>query len=260
MEAPIVLKRRIRPEYVIVSLLLLIPMGVAIICFLPRYATFSAPGDIPSVQKLGVNGSVRFCYVQEGVVHNLYERWSVNKAYPEAEFVSADSSAMEEMEEMMEIGESLRDETLLHAITTAEAAAEVALDEEERSSRLEELIELAGEYYGDSLGLMLAIGLFEESRNEDFSDGGRYVIAGTGTMEADHLVGSVGAIREKLLTAEKFGADYFFVPGDRDRFYYEGISNEEEALHWADELELSLEVVPVDTLEEAVDFLQKLKE
>lgn len=258
MEVPTTRRRRIRPEYVIASLLLLIPLGTAIYCFLPRYATFTAPGEILSVQELGVNGSVRFCYVREGVVRNLYERWDVRQTFPEAVFAPADASALEELEWMEEIGGELRDETILHALAVVEEAEEEPWVEEEKTSRLEDLIERAGEYYGDSLGLMLAIGLFEESRNEDFSGGGRYVISGTGTMEADHTVGSVGAIRDKLLTAERFGADYFFVPGDLDRFYYEGPSNEEEALLSAEELGLRLEVVPVDTLEEAIDFLKRL--
>jgi Lon-like protease len=69
---------------------------------------------------------------------------------------------------------------------------------------------------------MLGIGLVEEAQKEDFSKSDTYVIAGTGTMEADHSVGSVGAIHDKLLTAEKFGTDYFFVPKDKETFAYVG--------------------------------------
>jgi Lon-like protease len=100
--------------------------------------------------------------------------------------------------------------------------------------------------------------LVEEEQHLDFSGNGRYVIAGTGTMEADHTVGSVGAILDKLRTAEKDGADYFFVPKDKEHFYYEGLSNEEEAALVAEELHLRLQVVPVETMEEALDFLKKL--
>lgn len=260
MEMPTTRKRRIRPEFVIVSLLLLIPLGAVIYCFQPRYATFSAPGEILSVRELGVNGSVHFCYVREGVVRNLYERWSVRQAFPEAVFAPADASAPDDLKWMEEEGAELRDDTILHALSVAEEMDEETWEEEEKANRLEQLMEKSGEYYGDSLGLMLAIGLFEESGNEDFSDGGFYIISGTGTMEADHTVGSVGAIRDKLLTAERHGVDYFFVPGDRDRFFYEGTGNEEEALHLAKELGLRLEVVPVDTLEEAINFLQRLNE
>jgi PDZ domain-containing protein len=105
---------------------------------------------------------------------------------------------------------------------------------------------------------MLGIGLVEEAQNEDFSNRGAYVIAGTGTMEANHTVGSVGAIRDKLRTAEKFGADYFFVPKDKDTFVYYGLSNEEEAVAVSRDLDLKLTIVPVATLEEALLFLRDL--
>jgi len=258
MDAP-TKRRRVRPEFIIVGLLLLIPISVVTFCFLPRYAYFTAPGEIVSVQELGVNGSVRFCYVREGVVRNLFERWSVEQAFPKARFEPADASVIDELEEEAEIGKELRDETIWHAVTAAAEADEEPLAEDESTSRLEELIAQAEGYYGDSLGLMLAIGLVEEARNENFSGDGRYIVSGTGTIEADHTVGSVGAIREKLATAEMQGADYFFVPGDSDRFYYIGLSNEEEAAIAVEELGLRLKVIPVDTLEEALEFLERLK-
>jgi PDZ domain-containing protein len=251
-------RRRIRPDLLIAALLLLIPAGVATFCFLPRYSSFYAPGEIVSVQELGVNGSVRFCYVREGVTRNLYERWSVQRAYPGTQFTAIDRSSLDELEDTKELGALLRDETIRNALVNADELAAEPHEETQTDMRLAELIAEAEEYYGDSLGLMLAIGLVEEARQEDLSGGGRYVISGTGTMEADHTVGSVGAIREKLQTAGRYGADYFLIPGDRDRFYYEGLSNEEEAQLAVKELGLSLKLVPVDSLEEALDFLRNL--
>jgi len=251
-------KRRVRPEIIIVSLLLLLPVSAAIICFLPRYYVFSAPGEIVSVQDIGVNGSVHFCYVREGFTRNLFERWSTQRAFPGADFVPADASAADSFTELEDIGEEARDETIMNAITSVEDETDYQINEDEFDQRLDSLIEETSDYYGDSLGLMLAIGLVEEAQEEDFSANGRYIISGTGTIEADHSVGSVGAIRDKLRTAEQAGADYFFVPKDKDRFYYEGLSNEEESALVAKELNLRLQVVPVDTMEDALDFLRNL--
>ncbi|TFE25947.1 hypothetical protein [Cohnella luojiensis] len=255
-------RKRIRPEIIIVSLLLLLPISVAVVFFLPRYYVFTAPGEIVSVQELGVDGSVNFTYVREGFTKNLYERWSTKQAFPDAEFVSADASVEKDFSDMQDMGEDYRDETIRNAITSADDEVGSDTDTEEPAGefeqRLEALIEESTDYYGDSLGLMLAIGLVEEANQEDFSANGHYVIAGTGTIEADHTVGSVGSIRDKLRTAEQFGADYFLVPKDKERFYYEGLSNEEEASLVAEELGLTLQVVPVDTLDDALDFLRTM--
>lgn len=96
-------RRRIRPDIIIVSLLLLIPLGVATFCFLPRYYVFTAPGELVSIQDVGVNGSVHFVYVYEGYTRNLYERWSTQRSVPDAEFVPADASVVAEFGGMEEI-------------------------------------------------------------------------------------------------------------------------------------------------------------
>ena len=90
------------------------------------------------------------------------------------------------------------------------------------------------------------------------SIGGKYVIAGTGTMEADETVWSVGAVREKLLTAAYNDVDYFLVPKDKDYFDNENYSNqvEEESIR---EIEnLSVHVVPVESLDGAIQILRNL--
>ncbi|BBI31037.1 hypothetical protein [Cohnella abietis] len=252
-------RKRVRPEIVIVCLLLLLPVGLATYCFLPQYYAFSAPGEIVSVQKLGVSGSVNFTYVRQGFTSNRYERWSTERAFPEAYFEPASSSIKESFTTIKDTGGGLRDETIRNAITSAEEEADHEASGDEFELRLEKLIEESTDYYGDSLGLMLAIGLVEEAHGEDFSHEGQYIIAGTGTMESDHTVGSVGGIRDKLRTAENAGVDYFFLPKDKEHFYYEGLSNEEEAELVVEELNLKLKVVPVETMEDALGFLRNLK-
>jgi len=247
--------RRLRPEIIVFVLLLLIPIGAAAYFFLPAYHQFSAMGQIVPVRDIGIAGSVHFTYVSEGYTRNLYERIGIKRNFPDAEFTPADASENEFYAEAVEAGEEARNETIRNAIMSADKEAEQHASEEQLEERLRILIEETSTYYGDSIGLMVAIGLAEESRHADFSRGGQYVIAGTGTLEEDFSVGSVGSIRNKLRTAERAGADVFFVPRDREYFWYEGLSNEEEAELVADELHLRVRVVPVASLEEALDFL-----
>ncbi|MFC5402560.1 hypothetical protein [Cohnella soli] len=250
--------KRLRPEYVIVGAFLALAIGIATLLFIPRYYSFSAMGKLVSVRDLGIEGSVRFVYVNEGVTRNWIERWQAEREYPDAVFEQTDASSIEDLKDMLAYGEEARDDTIMNALTSVEDETENYAENDAFQSRLDDLVEQASGYYGDSLGLMVSLGLVEETRGEDFSQGGRYIIAGTGTIESDHTVGSVGSIRDKLRTAEKFGADYFFVPKDKESWEYVGPSNEEEAEQTAKELQLALKVVPVGTMEEALDFLEHL--
>jgi PDZ domain-containing protein len=253
------IKRRLRPDVLIACILLLIPVSVAIYCFLPQYYRFTALGEIVSVREIGLKGSVNFCYIREGLTRNLYERWTMGRALPDAVFESTDASVKDDFIEITESGKQARNDTIRNAVISAEAQTNESISENDFEQKLDSLIDQTANYYGDSLGLMLGIGLVEEAQKADFSESGKYIIAGTGTMEADHTVGSVGGIREKLRTAEKFGADYFFVPKDKDDFAYEGLSNEEEANLVSQELHLQLKVIPVATLEEALIYLKQMK-
>lgn len=249
-------KRQFRAHWVIALLLIALPVTVAVFFYLPRYDSFTAMGDIVQVRELGVNGSVHFVYVQEGITRNYYERLSIKRTDPEVQFTRVDADARDGFEEDLAYEEEARNETIRHAV---QSAAELTNDEAsgvEAEARLAMLIEEAQEYYGDSIGLMLGLGLIEEASGEDFSRSGALVIAGTGTLGEDHGIGSVGAIRDKLRTAEREGVDLFFVPRDRDTYEFYGPSNEEEAEQAKRELDLRLQVIPVANLEEAVAYLR----
>jgi PDZ domain-containing protein len=73
------------------------------------------------------------------------------------------------------------------------------------------------------------------------------VVAGTGTINYDGTVGGIGGIRQKVVGAEAAGAEYILVPQDN----YEAALTAERQ---------SIEIVPVATLEEAIDFLAGLQE
>jgi PDZ domain-containing protein len=93
---------------------------------------------------------------------------------------------------------------------------------------------------GPSAGLMFALTLYNLLSAEDLTGGQR--IAGTGTLSLDGAVGPIGGVPQKVAGAEQAGATLFFTPR----------ANYEEARRAA----RHITVVPVGTIEEAIDFLR----
>ena len=72
------------------------------------------------------------------------------------------------------------------------------------------------------------------------------VIAGTGTIRFDETVGAIGGVRQKVFAARAIGVEIIFVPQD----------NYADALTAAGD---GVEIVPVTTLQEALDYLEALE-
>lgn len=247
----------------IASVILLVSLLVATVAITPYHAEYVALGGIVPVEQLGIDGSVYFTYVREGYVSNIYELYRVYLRMSQPTFTRLEEPYNNSLsEEEFELLYYYKEETLDNALYYASQYVDEAMyDDPSVELKYQELLGELEEYLGDSFGLMVAIGLVEEVTNRDFSYGGFFTIAGTGTIEWDNSVGSVGAIEQKLLTAERLGVDIFFVP--RDDYYfksmgYESISNQREAEQVVEQFDLSLEVVPVSTLDEAIFYLENL--
>jgi len=106
---------------------------------------------------------------------------------------------------------------------------------------------------GPSAGLMFALEIVNRLTPEDLTKG--YQIAGTGTLDANGTVGQIGGARLKVKAAYESGAEIFFVPKD----IYEEDVNQKEAEEANKDLGSPMQIVPVATLDEAVQFLQKLQ-
>lgn len=105
---------------------------------------------------------------------------------------------------------------------------------------------------GPSAGLMLALEIIAQLGQGDLTKG--YKLAGTGTIDASGNVGQIGGINHKVIAAAEEGVDYFFIPKDiKDRD-----TNEKVATSTVQDEELSLSLVPVATLADAVRFLEQL--
>lgn len=113
---------------------------------------------------------------------------------------------------------------------------------------------------GPSAGLMFTLSIYDQLIDEDLRKG--RVIAGTGTIEPDGSVGMVGGVDKKVLSAHKSGAEIFFVSAkeltaEEKKALPEATSNQADALAAAEEIGTDMVIVPVHTVQEAIDYLRK---
>lgn len=73
-------------------------------------------------------------------------------------------------------------------------------------------ITLGEEIGGPSAGLVFALGIIDKLTPGALTDGA--YVAGTGTIDADGVVGPIGGIQQKVVGARNAGATVFLVPSD----------------------------------------------
>ncbi len=99
---------------------------------------------------------------------------------------------------------------------------------------------------GPSGGLMMSLAIYNSLVEQDITHGKK--IIGTGTIDNEGNVGEIGGVPYKLLGGEKKNCDIFLVPK----------GNLEEALKVKEENNLDIEVIGVNTLEEAINALNNV--
>ena len=95
---------------------------------------------------------------------------------------------------------------------------------------------------GPSAGLMFTLGVYDLVTSHDLTGGRK--IAGTGTIDLEGNVGPIGGVQQKVVAAERAGAEYFLSP----------TGNYPDALAMA----TRITVVEVATARDAIDFLRSL--
>lgn len=115
---------------------------------------------------------------------------------------------------------------------------------------------------GPSAGLMFTLAIYTQLSNPELRDG--RVIAGTGTIEQDGSVGDIGGADKKVISAAQAGAEIFFVPNNPvdEKVLKEdptAKTNYEEAKEAVESEHLDITVVPVTTVQEAIDYLEKTR-
>ena len=97
---------------------------------------------------------------------------------------------------------------------------------------------------GPSGGMMMALMVYNALTKQDLTKG--RTIVGTGTISLDGKVGEIGGVKYKLMGAVNADADIFLVPK----------GNYEEAMDAKEEKGYDIEIVEVDTLQDAIDYLE----
>ncbi|WP_226578442.1 SepM family pheromone-processing serine protease [Halobacillus litoralis] len=111
----------------------------------------------------------------------------------------------------------------------------------------------SGEIGGPSAGLMFSLEIYDQLTEEDITRG--FEVAGTGEINYEGEVGRIGGIDKKVVAASDHGAEVFFAPNEEGR---EG-SNYQVAKKTAEEIDTNMKVVPVDTFQDALDYLIELE-
>lgn len=115
---------------------------------------------------------------------------------------------------------------------------------------------------GPSAGLMFTLELLNQLVEDDLTKG--YAIAGTGEMYENGTVGRIGGIEKKVVAADRDGMEIFFAPDDEitDRMLEMNpniLSNYESAVNTAKNIGTQMKIVPVKTIDDALDYLEKLQ-
>jgi len=112
----------------------------------------------------------------------------------------------------------------------------------------------SGDIGGPSAGLMFALKIYDQLTENDLTKG--HQIAGTGELDYEGNVLRIGGIDKKVVAADREGCDIFFAPNENGAPQ----SNYDIAKEVAEEIDTSMEIVPVDTFAEALQYLQDLNE
>lgn len=99
---------------------------------------------------------------------------------------------------------------------------------------------------GPSGGFMMALAIYDYLTEYDLTKG--LNIVGTGTIDMNGNVGSIGGVEYKIKAAVREEADIFFVPSD----------NYEEALEVVKENKFDIELVSVGNIDEAIEYLKSV--
>ncbi|WP_019242421.1 MULTISPECIES: SepM family pheromone-processing serine protease [Bacillus] len=107
---------------------------------------------------------------------------------------------------------------------------------------------------GPSAGLMFSLEIYNQLVKEDITKG--YKIAGTGTIDSEGHVGAIGGIDQKVVAADKNGAQIFFAPNENGKKN----SNYNVAKKAAEKIKTKMKIIPVDTMDDALEYLYNISD
>lgn len=101
---------------------------------------------------------------------------------------------------------------------------------------------------GPSGGFMVTLAIYNQLIDNDISNGLK--IAGTGTIDIEGKVGSIGGVKYKLKGAVDSKSDIFLVPAGE---------NYEEAIKYKKKYHNDIKIIGISTFEEAIEKLESMK-
>ncbi|WP_332647933.1 SepM family pheromone-processing serine protease [Lysinibacillus sp. 54212] len=115
---------------------------------------------------------------------------------------------------------------------------------------------------GPSAGLMFTLEILNQLVDEDLTKG--YTVAGTGEMYENGTVGRIGGVEKKVVAAHEDGMEIFFAPDDEItdamlKMNPNILSNYEAAVLTAKKIGTKMKIVPVKTIDDALDYLAQLQ-
>lgn len=100
---------------------------------------------------------------------------------------------------------------------------------------------------GPSGGLLMSLSIYNYLTKEDITHGKK--IAGTGTIDELGNVGSIGGVEYKIKGTAKAKIKYFLIPDGE---------NYEEAMKIKKEKNYDIEIVPIKTFDDALEYLESI--
>src|SRR5699024_3711855 len=110
----------------------------------------------------------------------------------------------------------------------------------------------SGNIGGPSAGFLFALEIYNQLTDEDLTKG--YEIVGTGEIDYDGNIHRIGGIDKKVVAAHREGIDLFFAPSENGR----SDSNYIEAKHTAESIDTDMKIIPVDTFDDALEYLDAI--
>ena len=112
---------------------------------------------------------------------------------------------------------------------------------------------------GPSAGMMFSLSIYTQIADPTLRNG--RIIAGTGSIDRDGNVGDIGGIDKKVVAAAKKGATVFFAPNnpvteEAKKVNPNAKSNYDTAVEAAEMIKTDMKIVPVKTLQDAIDYLK----
>ena len=112
---------------------------------------------------------------------------------------------------------------------------------------------------GPSAGLMFSLAIYTQLADPGLRHG--RIVAGTGTIDRDGHVGDIGGIDKKVVASAREGADIFFAPDnpvseEEQTAHPDAKNNYQTALEAAQRIKTDMKIVPVKTLQDAIDYLK----